>query len=347
MSPPLVSVIVPAYNAEAYIGKAIDSVLRQTLRDLEIIIINDNSQDGTKEIIETFAARDRRVRHFSSGTRNLGPGGARNAAIAMAAGEWVAVLDADDWYEASRLERLINAARLLDLPVAADNQRFIDDDKGHWRHLLVSVQPGEPPLRCLDADDLLKGDRLHRKARNLGLLKPVIRRDFLEAHDIRYDADTKVALGEDFYFLLKCLRYSPYMVFVSEAMYNYRIYHPLAYTKRQPMAAFEAVVAMHARYKVLFNPDDSPSTARLMQKRDMEIKRFVRLKHFVEPLKKGEAGIFCRQVLRDPGGFVLLLARGLRDPSGIFLLLRYLTLHAYFRISDTLVRLNKPGQHDS
>jgi len=91
---PLVSVVMPAYNAAAYLGDAVESVLAQTLRDFELIVVDDGSTDGTAAIARRFAATDRRVRVVSR--PNGGPANARNTAFGIARGRVVALLDSDD-----------------------------------------------------------------------------------------------------------------------------------------------------------------------------------------------------------------------------------------------------------
>lgn len=97
---PLVSIIMPAYNAEAYIAEAIDSVLAQTYTNWELLLVNDGSTDGTVAIIETYS--DPRIRVFHK--ENGGIGSARNMALANAQGELMCGLDADDVFPARSLE---------------------------------------------------------------------------------------------------------------------------------------------------------------------------------------------------------------------------------------------------
>lgn len=98
---PLVTVAMPAYNAELWIARAIESVLGQTLSDWELIVVNDGSTDGTAAVVRTF--RDSRVRMVCQD--NGGAALARNTAMRHARGRYVALLDADDWYEPRHLER--------------------------------------------------------------------------------------------------------------------------------------------------------------------------------------------------------------------------------------------------
>ncbi|MEE9303036.1 MAG: glycosyltransferase family 2 protein [Thiotrichaceae bacterium] len=96
MIPPKVSVIIPCFNREHSIRKCVDSVLEQTFGEFEIILVNDGSTDGTRDIVECYS--DPRVKIISS-TQNYGPSHARNIGVEAAKGEWLAFLDSDDkWY---------------------------------------------------------------------------------------------------------------------------------------------------------------------------------------------------------------------------------------------------------
>jgi glycosyltransferase involved in cell wall biosynthesis len=96
-SPPAVSIITPAYNAEPYLADTIESALAQTFSDFEMLIVDDGSTDGTTAIAQRFAAQDSRIRVFRQA--NMGISGARNAAMARARGAVFALLDSDDvWF---------------------------------------------------------------------------------------------------------------------------------------------------------------------------------------------------------------------------------------------------------
>lgn len=98
----LISVIVPAFNAEKYIVNALQSVLNQTYRDIEVIVINDGSTDGTEALVKTLQESDCRIKLHS--ILNRGRAGARNYGIEYSKGTWLAFLDADDFWYANKLE---------------------------------------------------------------------------------------------------------------------------------------------------------------------------------------------------------------------------------------------------
>lgn len=111
-----VSVIIPTYNRAATVGRAVRSVLQQSFRDLEVIVVNDASTDDTPEIIAGFA--DPRLRYVVH-AMNRGGGAARNTGIDVAAGEYIAFLDADDEWLPKKLERQVAVMQHRDAPVAA------------------------------------------------------------------------------------------------------------------------------------------------------------------------------------------------------------------------------------
>ena len=102
---PLVSVIIPVYNYARYLGEAIESVLGQTYRDVEVIVVDDGSTDQSGEVAKSFA--DRGVRYFRQDHAGIGP--ARNAGVELAQGDFLAFLDADDRWPEEKLERQLRA----------------------------------------------------------------------------------------------------------------------------------------------------------------------------------------------------------------------------------------------
>lgn len=111
-----VSVIIPVYNVEKYLPQCIESVLLQSLKDIEIICVNDGSTDGSLKVLQKFKARDNRIVIIDKA--NEGSGIARNTALAIAKGEYVYFVDSDDWLDnAGVLEKLYNKASADELDI--------------------------------------------------------------------------------------------------------------------------------------------------------------------------------------------------------------------------------------
>lgn len=106
MLEPLVSIVMPAYNASKFISESIESVLKQTYKNWELIIVNDCSKDNTEEIIKFYSNNDSRIKYYNQKT-NLGISEARNKAIIEAKGEYIAFLDSDDLWKKRKLEEQI------------------------------------------------------------------------------------------------------------------------------------------------------------------------------------------------------------------------------------------------
>ena len=105
---PLVSIIIPVYNVEKYLSQCLDSVLNQTYTDIEIICVNDGSNDGSGEILNDYVARDNRIKIIN--IENQGLSNARNVGFQHSKGEYVVYIDSDDWVDANTIEVALNAA---------------------------------------------------------------------------------------------------------------------------------------------------------------------------------------------------------------------------------------------
>ena len=112
----LVSVIIPAYNVEKYIAKCLDSLINQSLKDIEIIIIDDGSTDKTPFIIKDYANQDKRIKVIAQ--TNQKQGAARNRGLEAASGEYIGFVDADDWVDLNYFEKLYETAKKYNSDIA-------------------------------------------------------------------------------------------------------------------------------------------------------------------------------------------------------------------------------------
>ena len=221
MTEPVVSVIVPAYNAAVYIEEALASLRVQTLTDIEILVVDDASTDNTAALIEASRQGDPRIRLLRQAA-NAGPSAARNRGLAEARGRWIALLDADDSYLPDRLKSLVDLAEQRDAQVCSDNLA-----------LMIDGEPGPPvpmiPPEVLATDRKLRlPEFIERNVEdpqwprlNLGFLKPIFRRDFLEAQGIRYDE--RVRFAEDYALYVDCFRAGATWWMSPVAGYRYRV----------------------------------------------------------------------------------------------------------------------------
>jgi glycosyltransferase involved in cell wall biosynthesis len=122
MDNPLISVIIPVYNSEKYLERALDSVLNQTYKDLEIIVVDDGSTDGSGKIIAKYQKKDPRI--ISIRQKNSGQAAARNAGIRLAKGEFLTFLDGDDAYDKDFILKLLNGFDDGDIDIAVSGMLY-------------------------------------------------------------------------------------------------------------------------------------------------------------------------------------------------------------------------------
>ncbi len=212
LGPTTVSILLPAYNARAIVERAIDSVLAQTHRDWELIVVDDASSDGTAEAIMARYAGEPRVRVLKAPS-NGGPARARNQALQDARGQWVALIDADDAWRPERLERLLARG-------GHDADLVFDNLCGYDAHARVETGPvfEALPDAGFGVDDLI-APLVQNSELDFGYLKPLIRRSLLSEHGIAYDDVLRTS--EDVLLYLELLIVGARVSATSEAMYIY------------------------------------------------------------------------------------------------------------------------------
>ena len=163
-----VSVITCAYNAAHCIGRAIDSALCQEGVDVEVLVIDDHSGDGTFEVAARHGNVDGRVRAIRL-ERNMGPAAARNVGLDRAQGSWIAVLDADDAFAPNRLQKLIGMAARWKAEIAADNLWLVDGESGRPFDLMLQRHRLSAP-RMVTATSFVENNMPIDVKRKYGLL---------------------------------------------------------------------------------------------------------------------------------------------------------------------------------
>ena len=139
----LISIIVPVYNAENFLHICIESVVGQSYKEIELILIDDGSTDNSKTICEQHALTDKRVKVFSQ--KNQGPAAARNSGVRHAQGEYIFFLDADDFIDKNSLEILIEAASQYQPDLVMGNFSKLEND-GQTIPQTVSFKIGAEPF---------------------------------------------------------------------------------------------------------------------------------------------------------------------------------------------------------
>lgn len=216
---PKVSIIMPAYNAQEFIEQAIDSALKQTEENIEIVIVDDCSTDSTVDIIQSFS--DKRIKFFLN-DHNQGASYSRNRALNEACGQWVTPLDADDWYAPERIEKLLQVANEKSADLVADDLYFVQTETQQVVGTLFCVDPEySSQVKVVDPTSfVLSNMKPARQSPHLGLAKPLIKRSFILQYCLEYDGNVQPV--EDYHLYMMCLLKGANFVTTPEPYYFYR-----------------------------------------------------------------------------------------------------------------------------
>ncbi len=220
---PKISIIIPAYNTGSYITRAIESALGQTEQNIEVIVVDDASTDNTVEVVRSFS--DKRLKLLVNET-NKGPSYSRNRALKEAKGEWIALLDSDDWYALNRLETLLQVASTENADMIADDIHLIQDNTDYPHNIhLIQDNTDYPHNTCFSVKKLCFKKPTNIDAADfidlsLGITKPLIKRDFLMSHALEFNEELKYE--EDLFLFLLCLVNGARFIIFPEPYYFYR-----------------------------------------------------------------------------------------------------------------------------
>lgn len=197
---PLISIIIPVYNVEQYLGKCLDSVLAQTYKNLEIILVDDGSTDNSGTICDEYKKKDRRIRVIHQ--INQGVSAARNAGLNIATGSYIGFVDGDDWLELDMYEYLLNLCFLYETEVSVCEFAYQE----------LEYKPLYPKDCCMRTRSWLANRYSSPAVWNKLFARSLI-------GDIRFN--TQVAMGEDSLFCTLVLSRTLNIAYGKEIKYNY------------------------------------------------------------------------------------------------------------------------------
>lgn len=208
-SKPKVSIVVPAHNVEEFLDKCLDSLTNQTLREIEIICVNDHSEDGTAKILEKWQKKDARVRVLKSEER--GPSAARNLGIQHVRSEYLMFCDSDDWFEPTMCEEMLEVIDKNEAGMAICDINFIyqvhkerrlfDEDYCSLRYLELKEFSGEMMSQI-----------------NVLPMNKIFRMSLIRKYNIRFPVGR---FYEDAYFSFAYLCVCKNIYFLDKRLYNY------------------------------------------------------------------------------------------------------------------------------
>ena len=214
-----ISVIMPVYNAGKYLRGAIDSVLAQTFRDFELILVDDGATDGSGGVCDEYAAKDARIRVKHG--RNGGICASRNVGMDLALGEWLAFCDHDDYMAPDILDVALRAVGDADCKLVKFNHRtFHRFEDGSARLEFACMNFQEGPWMATDL--LGAGHYLQFKQLASLVWDGLYRRDFIEEHGLRFDTSFKHG-GEDVDFMMRFIAVAGGGVWTAKPMYRHYV----------------------------------------------------------------------------------------------------------------------------
>ena len=212
-----VSVIVPIYNAEKYLEECLESLLNQSLADIEIICIDDKSTDRSMDILEAYQKKDNRLKVICN-DRNSGASMARNKGLSIAQGKYIQFVDADDYLELTALEELYLAAEGQTADMCYLGMKFIVNKDVNMLTLQYSIKgeyqgvfQGEELIKILTEKDEFF----------LYLWSVFYRNSFINANKLRYKS---LKIGEGGDFILRALCHAERVIVCTDKYYNYRVH---------------------------------------------------------------------------------------------------------------------------
>ena len=218
MSAPDVSVIIAAWNAERFLERAVNSALASTGVSLEVIVVDDASRDGTLALARRLMDADTRI-VAEQLTSNGGPSAARNRAITLAKGRYVAVLDADDAVASQRFAAMIQHADASGADIVVDNMTEVDEAGQRLGPDNFLVSEAFQADRAVSLAMWIANNDPMKGGDCIGYLKPLIRRDALPASGEAYD--NQLRNSEDYYLVASLLAAGKRMAYIADAGYLY------------------------------------------------------------------------------------------------------------------------------
>lgn len=209
----MISVIVPIYNVEKYLEQFLNSVINQTFKDVEIIIVNDGSTDNSKVIVDKYMKNSNKIKYFEQ--NNKGVSEARNLAMTHAKGEYILFLDPDDYLELDMLEKLYKKAIKSNSDVVICGYNEVYDDKVNGKDCSITYN--------VDNNKLYSGHEVAQMMLNLEvrgyLWHKLFKKDLLEKIDLEFEIGRYI---QDYFPVFKAVYFSSVITFVNEPLYNYR-----------------------------------------------------------------------------------------------------------------------------
>ena len=208
-----VSVIVPVYNTELYLERCLNSILNQTFKDIELIIVNDNSNDNSHKIIETFINENNNIKYIDN-KENKGVSNCRNEAIKISSGEYILFIDSDDYLDENMIETMYNEASNNDLDIAMCGY-FVDYEDGNTQNRIINLDEN----RIYSGYEILSEILHHKNGVTGHSWNKLIKASILKENNIQYPEHMKIY--EDIAFFSRLFPYCKRIKNIKKIFYHY------------------------------------------------------------------------------------------------------------------------------
>jgi len=214
-----VSVIIAVYNTGKYLRQCLDCIVNQTLRNIEIICVNDGSTDNSLDILNEYAARDERVKVVSKENEGLGGAPARNLGLTMAQGEYVSVLDSDDDFELDMLEKMARKAEETSADIVVCGGMEHDNRNGHKIKVQSILNEKVIPEKAIFSYKDCPNN-IYQLTQGMAWNK-LFRRAFLDKHNLRFQ---RIKYTDDAYFVFAYMVLAEKIAIVNEPLTCYHTF---------------------------------------------------------------------------------------------------------------------------
>lgn len=246
----MVSIIIPVYNAEKYLGYCINSVVSQTYRNIEVILVNDGSTDGSLEICENYARIDQRVHIIT--VPNAGVSNARNTGVDAATGEYVQFVDSDDVIKPDMTERFVEMMEVYGKDLVICGFDMISLDENNRVVEKIPFSSGFLGKECVLTREMFFGKLAYILWRSSLLECPwnkMFRREIISRNGLRFPVE--MSLGEDFCFNMDYFQHVNGAVFIEDRYYCYMQTNQAALTRKYRSDLFENQLYLIQRFEQL------------------------------------------------------------------------------------------------
>lgn len=286
------TVIIAAWNAADTIERSLYSALNQQGLNIQVVVVDDASEQDFSGLIPS---RDNVVYHRL--LRNGGPAAARNAAISLAKGEWICVLDSDDRMKPDRLKRMITEAKRLNADVLLGNFQKVYEDAVNLTDEPF-LEPGEvSEATPVSLARYVSENSVSKNSKSIGYLKPLIRHSFIKEHLLKYNE--RLRNGEDCHLIFEALAEGANVYIWPRTDYLYTVRQGSISYRIDP-DHFEALIAEDRAFLQKYLDKIDPKAAMLLRRRETGLRKMMESERALAALKSRKFGAALGHLYKHP-----------------------------------------------